>query len=437
MPSTSSLRFTLGAGFAAALAASTAACTPAVTPPAPAPVARVAPPPAAPVAPPAPGAVRRLYQDEWFGAVTLVGIDADDRRAVLRLESGAPPRLAIDTVDLRAGTRVERWEATAHHVAIARGAPVFRPLTTSFEEDLVRFAGKLHAGGPWSMRNTPLVPTVVVSDDRSRILFGAPPSDGSDGDWLFVVDAAGKQAKRVDVGMRASYSPVFSPDGTRVAWRGCGGSPCDYGLYVATVPAGDAARDARPRRLGNVQLAKPPVWARDGRTLYGVGPRAAGPGAPAPRGKPAESCLFRVGGEAPARAETMRCLEVRDPSFSQDPDGRTGVLCGTRGTAGTHTVECAWLDLESGEVKARHAIDRGIGGGILSRSGLFAVPLSRGGVAVIDLTTGRQGRVAESEGWFSGFDTTQWLDDDVVLLRKPEEGRGIEVVAVDGRRVSG
>jgi hypothetical protein len=284
------------------------------------------------------------------------------------------------------------------------------------------------------MRNTPLVPTVAVSDDRSRILFGAPPSDGSDGDWLFVVDASGGRAKRVDVGMRASYSPVFSPDGTRVAWRGCGGSPCDYGLYVTRVPASDpGARDARPRRLGKVQLAKPPVWARDGRSLFVVGPRPKQADA---RASP-ESCLFRVPGEAPSRAEALRCLEVRDPSFSQDPTGATGVLCGTRGVVGAHVVECAWLDLATGEVKARHAIDRGVGGGILSAAGLFAAPLARGGVAIVDLATGRQGRLAESEGWFSGFDTTRWLGDDVVLLRKPVEGRGIEVVAVDGRRVAG
>lgn len=419
----------------ASFAALAIACGPAAAPPPPRPAPVVAPAPA-PVATPAPPtAIRRLYRDEWFGAVTLVGVDADDRRAVLRLESGAPPRLAIDTVDLRGGRRVERWEATADHVAIARGAPTFRPLTTSFEADLVRFAGKLHDGGPWSMRNTPLVPTVAVSDDRSRILFGAPPSDGSDGDWLFVVDAEGGRAKRVDVGMRASYSPVFSPDGARVAWRGCGGSPCDYGLYVAPVPASDAGgREAKPRRLGAVQLAKPPVWGRDGRSLFVVGPR---PSSSARRAAPAESCLFQVGLEKPSRAVALRCLEVRDPSFTQDPTGASGVLCGTRGTVGTHVVECAWLDLATGDVRARHAIDRGVGGGILSPSGLFAVPLARGGVAVIDLASGRQGRLAESEGWFSGFDTTRWLDDEVVLLRKPEEGRGIEVVAIDGRKVAG
>lgn len=412
---------------AVVLVAVAASCLPASSPPPPAPPTAAPPPlPPPPPAPIAPGAVQALYRDDWFGAVTLVGVDPSARKAILRMESGAPPRLAIDTVDLATGTRAERWEADEAHVAVARGAPTFRPLTTTFEEDLVRFAAKLHSAGPWSLRNTPLVPTVVVSDDRSRILFGAPPSDGSDGDWLWVVDAAGQQPLRIDHGMRASYAPVFSPDGTRVAWRGCGGSPCDYGLYVATVPPpGATSRREKPRRLGSVRLAKPPVWSRDGKSIYVVGPRKK------------ETCLFRVTTQAPARVEAVRCLEVRDPSFSQDPLGRSGVLCGTQGTAGQHTVACDWLHLDDGQVKGRHAIDRGIGGGVLASSGLFAVPLARGGVAVIDLTTGKQGRLAESEGWFSGFETTQWIGDTVVLLRKPHEGKGIEVVSVDGRKVSG
>ncbi len=204
--------------------------------------------------------MRKLYGDDWFGAVTLVGVDVQARRALLRLESGAPPKLALDTIDLEGGTRVERWEASAEKVAAAHGANTFRPLTDAFETDLARFARMLRTAGPWALRGTPLQPVVVVSDDASRILYGAPPSDGSDGDWLYVVDGEGRHTTRIDVGMRASYAPVFSPDGARVAFRGCAGSPCDYGLYVANVPKPPTTEKLpRPRRVGNIALSKPPV----------------------------------------------------------------------------------------------------------------------------------------------------------------------------------
>ncbi len=133
----------------------------------------------------------------------------------------------------------------------------------------------------------------------------------------------------------------------------------------------------------------------------------------------------------------MACSDGRDPSFAQDPDGRTGAFCSTFGKAGEHVAECAWIELDSGEVLARRTVERGVGAGALSGSGLFAVPLSRGGVAVIDFVAGKEGRAADAEGWFSGFDTTQWLGDEVILLRKPDQGKGIELVALDGRKTTG
>jgi len=403
------------------------ACTPASAKPPPAPPPVVTAPLAAPPLSEAPeGAIRTLYADDWFGAVTLVGVDVKARRAILRLESGAPPKLAVDTIDLAAGTRVERWEATPEKVGAARGANTFRPLTDGFEKDLARFATKLRTVGPWSLRGTPLMPVVVVADDARSILYGAPPSDGTDGDWLYVVDGEGRHTTRIDVGMRASYAPVFAPDGTRIAFRGCTGSPCDYGLYVANVPRlPTTERLPRPRRIGSIALSKPPVWSKSGLHLYGVGVRRR------------QVCLFRAGSDKVGKIDAVACSEGRDPSFAQDPAGRTGAFCSTFGKAGEHVAECAWIELDSGQVLARRTIDRGVGAGALSASGLFAVPLSKGGVAVVDFVAGKEGRAADAEGWFSGFDTTQWIDDEVVLLRKPEHGKGIEIVALDGRKTSG
>ena len=52
--------------------------------------------------------MRKLYGDDWFGAVTLVGVDVQARRAILRLESGAPPKLAL-------ATDADRDRASAAH----------------------------------------------------------------------------------------------------------------------------------------------------------------------------------------------------------------------------------------------------------------------------------------------------------------------------------
>ncbi|HTJ80180.1 MAG TPA: hypothetical protein VL400_00615, partial [Polyangiaceae bacterium] len=131
------------------------------------------------------GRVKVLYQDDWFGGVTLLGIDAASGRAVVRLESRAPARLAFDVIDLATGKRVDRWEASGDHAKKALEGPWFAPLTGSFESDAKRFAGVLRGLGPWHVRPSIPLPTFAVSAREDAWVFGAPSTDGTNSDWLF------------------------------------------------------------------------------------------------------------------------------------------------------------------------------------------------------------------------------------------------------------
>lgn len=368
--------------------------------------------------------LRLLYADGWHGSVQLLGIDAVHERAFLRLEAAGPRRLAIDTIDFRRAARVDRWEATQLNAdATVQHYPVFRPLTGKFDDDLARFAMLLRAAGPWHLRGSATRPTIAASGDGSAIAFGAPATDGSDGEWLFLADGAGHGARRLDAGMRASYAAVFSPDGRRLAWRGCVASPCGYGLYLS--------RGAQGHERAAVIEAGPPTWSADGRSVLVVG-RAGGfdPARPS-------HCLYRVPADAPQSPTRLKCIDGRDVEFVQDPSGRTGVLAGTRGLSGTQFVQYLWLLLDDGSVLADRSVDRASGVGLVNDAGLLVVPMQKGGLAAIDLVGGQSGILSDPEGWYLGLETTRWLGDWIVALRRGTTPAVFQLVAVDARTLAG
>jgi len=358
-----------------------------------------------------------LYRDEWFGAVQLLGVDRAGQRAYMRLEGNAESRLAIDTVDMAHGKRLARWEANSINAkASLRGYPQFRPLTGTFEQDLVQFAELLHAVGPWHMRGGLTTPTVAVSEDRQNILYGAPPDDGTDGDWLYVVDRKGERPRRIDPGLRASYSPVFSPDGAHVAWRGCRTSPCDYGLFVTRL-------GGTPERVSKLKQVGDPTWSHDGKWLFALGDTGR------------KRCLFKVPIERTWDTRKLACVEgLDDVQFVQDAQGRTGVLSGSRGEPGSQVVELRWLLVEDGEVLSTQTVPGASGRGIVSDSGMLAVSVKKGGVAIVDLITGKYAGIGGNDAWFFGLDTTKWLGDKLMLIRKPGgQSRAFHLVSIDAR----
>ena len=383
-------------------------------------LARSAPPAATTAAPKDSGAalVRPLYRDDWFGAVTLVGIDAQRMRAVIRLESQDPPRVAIDTVDLAKGERVDRWEADGERAKRALEGAFFSPLTGSFDVDARRFASMLRDLGPWHLRQPLPSPTFAVTSGREQFLFGARPTDGSDGDWLYAIGKGGQPSRRIDHGLVASYSPVFSPDGDSVAFVGCAASPCDYGLFVTKLG------EERPRRVPGIQRATPPMWSSTGDVLA-VGGRAQ------------ERCLFRVSTSQSA-PRSLACVKgLTDVSFAQDPEGRTAAVAGMRGVPGKQSVDVTWLLLADATVLGSHTVERAVGSSVLSASGLMALPMARGAVSAVDLVTGTSTVIHENQGWFFGFEGARWVGDTLVLLRKVEGEKGFQIVAIDVRKASG
>jgi hypothetical protein len=358
--------------------------------------------------------VKVLFAEAWRGSVTLLGVDAEKMHAVLRYEGHGPEHLSFETIDLGTGRKVTSWTATEERARESLGRPFFRGLSGSFLADSRRFAEILVGLGPWHARPALSTPTFAVSSRGGRFLFGAPATDGSDGDWLF---AGGAEGRRLDVGLRASYAPVFDPSGSAVAFVGCQTSPCDYGLFITRFDEG------RPRRISGIHGASNPQWQGD-KSLLTLGTQ----------GK--DRCLFR----APVQTgfpSPIRCLPgVEDASFVQDADGRTAVLSGVRGRAGTQRVVLAWVLLADGSLLAEHSVDRAVGASALSDSGLLALPMQRGAVGVVDLIAGTSAVLPEDAGWFFGFDGARWLGDSLVLLRKVPDRQGFELVLIDARTLA-
>lgn len=360
--------------------------------------------------------VRVLYEDDWFGGVTLLGVDATRGRAVVRLESRAPERLAFDVIDLASGKRVDRWEASRDHAKKALEGPWFAPLTGSFEGDAKRFAGVLRGLGPWHVRPSIPLPTFAVSAREDAWVFGAPSTDGNNTDWLFA-SVRGGASTRVDAGLVASYSPVMSPDGNTVAFRGCASSPCDYGLFTTKLGAD------KPKRATGIQGSTPPVWTARGDAVLAVGAKGDG------------RCLFKAAQDGSLPRQLACVKGLRDVGFAQDPIGRTVAIAGVRGAAGMQSVDVTWVLAEDGTVLATQTVDRAIGSSVLSDSGLLALPMQRGAVGVVDLVTGTS--AVESDGWYFGFEGARWRGEELILLRKIEGQKGFEIVAVDVKGLAG
>jgi hypothetical protein len=136
-------------------------------------------------------------------------------------------------------------------------------------------------------------------------------------------------------------------------------------------------------------------------------------------------------------ATALECLEgVEEAAFTQDAEGRTAVLSGTRGRAGEQRVDVVWVLLEDGSVLGEHTVEKAVGSSVLSDSGLLALPMQRGSLAVVDLVTGVSAQLGEHDGWFFGFDGARWVGDSLVLLRKLGDQPGFDVVSVDARSLA-
>lgn len=407
-----------GPAAAAAVALVTSACAPAPPIEAP-PIGTIsAAPSAAPVklGPAANTMIRVVHKDDWFGAVELVGVDTAGKRAVVRLAHPSPERVYVDTIDLGAGQRAERWELAegpTERAIAGRGFPV----DTSVREDALRFAELILPLGPWHTRPALASPTFAAASDLSFVVFGSVPPDGSSPDWLYAMGTHGTP-KRVDEKLKASYAPVVGPGNDVIAFRGCEATPCDYGLYVAPLGGG-------PHRVRGIARSTPPVFSLDGASVFSVGDGDV---------SKRERCAFRTTADGKRPAERLACVQGRDDvTLSIDPESKTGVLSGSTGRSGEQHVTFTWFDVASGKTLGEETIALATGGGILGERGLFAAPMQKGGIAFADLANARFVVLPEEENWFFGFEAARFIGDDLVLLRKPEGIVGFEIVRLAAR----
>lgn len=376
-------------------------------------------------APAPPERVRSLYAQDWRGGATLVGVDRAGSRAFVALDAHEPPAYALDVIDLGSGRRVEHWEAPAE-VAYRRAhwvslTPPPAPSPAMLDEERAHAVAFVRALAPRPTTWFGLDPVLALSPDGASLVWNEAPKDGHDGDFLFLGDTDGGHARRVGGGQRASYAPVFSPDGSRLAWHGCG-TPCStgYALYVA-----DAHGDLRGDRVAAVAYPKEPVWSADGRWIYAVATPNGAHDDP-------RSCVWRVAAAAPHEATRLTCsTELEDMTFAEDPTGATGLVAGSLGQPPAVTSVLRWIDLPSGRTKRAMTLDGGARFFVLDASGLALT-----GDAVVDLATGERSVIedaASTRRWISPYGAAWTTDGRALALRTGSTG--FEIVAIDARGV--
>jgi len=403
----SSLRFAgLGPGLIFALSAVVLGC-PAVAPRAHGGAGTVAEPPVAGVR-----VVHRGHGPE--AGVRLLGIDRSKRRAFVRIEDREQTSVAIETIDLDTGVRLDRWDATPTHArAIVKDdGDAFHPMSGTFGNDLARFGGMVQASGPWHTRTPRWSPTVVTSNDGAHLLFHVRPRE-SDGRWLYITDRGSKGARPVGK-LAATYDPVFSPDGRRVAFRGCETADpavCRPSLYVAATEADPIV----PKRI-EIPEARDLAWSASGRSIYALG----------------DACLHRVEAESGAVYEVFCSTTMSFDGFRVDSSGTKAIVTGMRGAVGAQTYEYVWLNLPGGEPVSTLSIPNAVGPGILSTSGILVAPLQGTRLKVVDLANGHEASVPSGTWAYSDLDA-QWLDDHTFVALRSGKKNSFELVSIDAR----
>jgi hypothetical protein len=179
----------------------------------------------------------------------------------------------------------------------------------------------------------------------------------------------------------------------------------------------------KPKRLMGITGSTPPMFTKDGAHVLAIGD-----------GLNHARCMVKGGTNGRTAADPVFCMRgATDVAVAQDPEGRTAVVSGVKGPAGSQSVDFAWVLLEDGSVLQSRTIERATGSGIVNENGLLAAPMQKGGVVVVDLIASKPPALIGDEGWFFGFDTAHFSGNSLVLLRKPDGGKSYQVVSVDAR----
>lgn len=346
------------------------------------------------------GAVQVLYTGAESATTWLQGVDRAHDVAYVTHEARTHGAFAVEAINLTAQTSTVQ--------------------TATLAEALVAYADLVESTGPFITRARDYAgPHVAVS--RHHIAYEAAQ------DELLVSDRSGGSARRVGTTtLAAAYHPIFSPDGSFIAYTGCTKRAfipqgelalCTYRLFVGPV-------DGPQIDVRSVVDPQPPVFSPDGRFVYVASRDDDHAIEPRDRG----GCVYRVvtaTGEATplACATSVTAIELRESD-----DGRTGVIFGR--TAGGE-MEVHVLDLPDGTERRAWTMPAGPSVALGS-----ARILAVGGAAqmtFVDLETGvlrTVTRAPRTLAWVSN----QWRDDHTLYAIEHDLGLArYRILEIDAR----
>jgi hypothetical protein len=382
-----------------------------------APIVEVAPPtPASPIhVVHTSDAMAELVQsDQTWTYAHIAGIDRAHHRAILAIsKSGPHPAFSYDVVDYVTGERVERWAATEENARNIRGS-WFRPISGTLEEDLAHAA---RLADTLDEKRLDGSYDIVVSPDARYAIFDAGPTDGHDGDWLWVVDRKLGSKHRIRDDERAGYAPAFSPDGRRIAWYGCTVHGCDYGVYVSLV-------DGKPHRLVDGNAYSGPYWTTSTSIVF---TQQTGSD---------ERWSFHAVDVVHGTDHVIASTDMRSLTIDLAPDAGSLVLSGSIGMAppdknasGRSWGVYRWLKSPFTKTSAEYVTDRGCilvsdDGKLFCERSSFQDP---GEVSTFDMTNNDE-HIMPSDGYLS---SPTRIDDDSVLAIREHIHAPIELVRID------
>ena len=225
---------------------------------------------------------QQLVLETAFGLPQALGFDvsADGRRVVLAASTRSRSSLFLAAAGARPGVLTEgrRWDSAPRFVGDGMSVVFVSGRRPRGDE---RESGRLHRLEPGKEPEPLTGPDLLIRspavDGAGKWIaflgrFGAGPaeSDSETGYDLWIVSANGGEPRRVTRHLEDEGPPVWSPDGSRIAYSFASGTPGARGLAIVTAAVADAPEEL-PKPLVVTTGSDRPVRGAAGWTPDGAG----------------------------------------------------------------------------------------------------------------------------------------------------------------------